>query len=304
MSVFYVLGFKGIMRTIACLMSADLCSGSANRGAEGREHDVQLEALQNEGKARGIIIEDIVWDTPETDWRRYDAVLVTTTWDYPLKRKAFFDVLARIDQCTALFNPLALMRWNVDKKYLRTLAEKGVPSIPAVWAKTADVESVHKAFGALQSNDIIIKPRFGANAWRQARLKYGEALPQAENLPPEACFMQPFLPSVASYGEVSLLYYDGVFSHGVRKIPGPSDYRVQSGYGGREIDHTPDQNERSVAQMAIAALPELPLYARIDMVRDTHNQPVIMEVELIEPYHYPEQGPDFARRLFDALVRR
>jgi hypothetical protein len=289
---------------IASLMSADLCTGHPDRGEEGREHDVQLLALQTKGKKRGIQIEAIIWDTPDIDWARYDAVLVATPWDYPLKREAFFETLTRIDQQTKLFNPLTLMRWNVDKAYLKALAEHNVPSIPTVWADKADADTISKAFSALKCDEIVIKPRFGANAWRQVRLKRGAAIPPAADLPPEACFIQPFLTQITDYGEISLLYYEGVFSHGVRKIPGSGDYRVQSGYGGREIEHRPDQDEFAIARAAIAALPQMPLYARIDLVRNDADLPVVMEVELIEPYHYPEQGPGFAGRLLDGIIKR
>jgi glutathione synthase/RimK-type ligase-like ATP-grasp enzyme len=289
---------------IAFLTCAELRLGQPDRGPEGREHDVQMTALHQEASRRDVHIEEVIWDDPAINWGHYDAALVGTTWDYPLKRDRFFKTLARIDAQTFLLNPLSLMRWNLDKVYLADLAKKGVPSIPTLWADAADAEAVIPAFDALQADEIVIKPRIGANAWRQARLKRGEALPTHKNLPPDACFIQPFLSSVAKYGEISMLYYNGRFSHGVRKIPGEGDYRVQSGYGGREMDHHPDAQEQAVAKAAIAALPQLPLYARIDLVRNTQNQPVIMEVELIEPYHYPEQGEGFATPLLDGLLAR
>ncbi|PHS22528.1 MAG: hypothetical protein COA85_11295 [Robiginitomaculum sp.] len=287
---------------IAFLTCAELRPGQPGRGPEGREHDLQMAALHREAARRGLRIDEVIWDDPAIDWAGFDAALVGTTWDYPQKRDLFFEKLAHIDAQTALFNPLALMQWNLDKAYLADLANKGVPSIPAIWADAADAHSITSAFDALQADEIVIKPRIGANAWRQARLKREEALPDPQDLPPDACFIQPFLPGIAKYGEISMLYYDGRFSHGVRKIPGRGDYRVQSGYGGREVDHHPDVQECAVAKAAIAALPHLPLYARIDLVRDTSNQPVIMEVELIEPYHYPEQGEGFARPLLDGLL--
>ena len=43
--------------------------------------------------------------------------------------------------------------------------------------------------------------------------------------------LQPYLETVETEGELSALYFDGVFSHGVRKIPVPGDYRVQDDFG-------------------------------------------------------------------------
>jgi hypothetical protein len=46
-----------------------------------------------------------------------------------------------------------------------------------------------------------------------------------------------------------------------------------------------------------------PLYARIDMVRLADGRLAVMEAELIEPYLYPLQGPEFGAMLADAVLR-
>ncbi len=289
---------------IAYLMSAGLLPGAPGRGADGREHDLQLAALQQAGRVHGVDFAPVVWNAPGTPWQDHDAALVGTAWDYAQNREAFFETLAHLDARLPLFNPLALMRWNADKGYLRALAQKGVPSIPAVWAERADAAAISRAFETLGADDLVIKPRVGAGAWRQARLHRGAPLPAPDALPPGPCLMQPFLPSLPRYGEVSLLYYDGRYSHAARKIPRPGDYRVQSSYGAHEISHSPDARERACARAVMAALPQMPFYARIDLVRDAQDRPVVMEVELIEPYHYPEQGPQFASMLVQGLLSR
>ena len=45
-----------------------------------------------------------------------------------------------------------------------------------------------------------------------------------------------------------------------------------------------------------------PLYARIDMVRLPAGELAVMEAELIEPYLYPEQGPELGERLAAAVA--
>ena len=55
----------------------------------------------------------------------------------------------------------------------------------------------------------------------------------------------------------------------------------------------------------IAALPfSDALYARIDMARLPSGALAVMEAELIEPYLYPEQGPDLGERLAEAVRAR
>lgn len=289
---------------IAFLMSADLHADAPNRHKYSYEHDLQFGALHKEGARRGIVFEAVIWDAPNIDWARFDAVLVGTTWDYVQKRDGFFARLEAIANARPLFNPLSLMRWNADKSYLRDLAARGVPTVPTMWADAASAAFIAQAFDAFATTDmLVVKPRIGAGGWRQACLARGAALPPADLLPPAACLVQPFLPAIVEYGEISLLFYDGVFSHCARKRPAIGDYRVQSDYGGCEVAHDPDAGELAVAKAALAALPSPPLYARIDLVRNIENQPVVIEVELIEPYHYVDQGPHFARPFLDGLVK-
>jgi len=60
---------------------------------------------------------------------------------------------------------------------------------------------------------------------------------------------------------------------------------------------------RPVARAALAALPERPLYARIDGV-ETAAGFQIMEVEVNEPGLFFPHAPAAAVRMADALLRR
>ena len=109
--------------------------------------------------------------------------------------------------------------------------------------------------------------------------------------------MQPFLPEIAE-GELSLLFFDGVFSHAVRKRPRPGDYRVQVQYGGttEAVDVTATLVER--ARACVLAAPSLPVYARVDgVIKD--GQFLLMELEVFEPLMFlswhPEAPARFAR---------
>ena len=117
--------------------------------------------------------------------------------------------------------------------------------------------------------------------------------------------LQPFLPAIAKEGELSFIFIDGELSHALRKMPAEGDYRIQSLYGGQESIHNPTQEEITSAKAIIAAIPfETPLYARIDMLRMEDGALAVMEAELIEPYLYPEQGPQLGERLARAIAER
>ncbi len=49
---------------------------------------------------------------------------------------------------------------------------------------------------------------------------------------------------------------------------------------------------------------EVPLYGRIDLVADADGDPILMELELIEPNLYLSQAPGAADRVAAAIVRR
>ena len=114
--------------------------------------------------------------------------------------------------------------------------------------------------------------------------------------------VQPFLESVTTEGEYSFLFFDGEFSHCALKRPAAGDYRVQSLYGGREVMHEPSEHEIAACKLVLAAARERLLYARVDMVRYA-DELALIELEVVEPYLYPEQGPQLGER-FEQLARQ
>ena len=117
---------------------------------------------------------------------------------------------------------------------------------------------------------------------------------------------QPFVKSVTTSGEISLIFFAGEYSHSVLKTPKPGDFRVQEEHGGQIKSFEPD---REIIEFAIRTLRNVPgdtLFARVDVVLLSNNQPALMEVELIEPslyLSYNRQSPkrftasaDHARR--------
>ena len=117
--------------------------------------------------------------------------------------------------------------------------------------------------------------------------------------------IQPYLPAVASEGEYSFVFCGGELSHCALKVPAEGDYRVQSMYGARERIHRPSaaELERARAVLGVGGGEDL-LYARVDMVRGLGGELELMELELVEPYLYPEQGPQLGPAYARALASR
>lgn len=286
---------------VAFLTASCMFKSSPDARKDHWEHDLEFGALQPACAAVGIQLEARIWDSPDFDPAIYDAVVVGTCWDYMEKPEAFGDCLTRCASESSLLNPLDIVRWNKRKTYLKDLADRGAPMIPTIWAEAASAETISAAFEALGCDDIVVKPVLGAGAWRQARIRRGEPLPAADKLPPADCMIQPFLPSVSNEGEYAFLFFNRRFSHCALKRPADGDYRVQSEYGGSESIHEPSEEELALAQSVLESVEGDLLYARVDMLRGLDGKLALIELELIEPYLYPEQGPKIGQNFAAAL---
>ncbi|MEQ8403720.1 MAG: hypothetical protein RKE49_01390 [Oceanicaulis sp.] len=295
------------MTRFCFLTSADMMKDRPGAREDWIEYELEFGALSRACAAVGIELVSQIWDEafePEG----YAGFMVGTVWDYPPKLQTFLATLDRLHACAPVFNPPHLVRWNIEKTYLRDLASAGAPSIPTLWADRADAATIEGAFAALGADRIVVKPLVGGGAWRQALISKGEAIPPAHELPPGACLIQPFLPSVPDEGEYSFIFFGGQFSHALQKLPKAGDYRVQSIFGAREVVHQPREGEldlcRKVLKAAAITGEDDLLYARVDMVRGLDGALAVMELEVIEPYLYPEQGPDMGAVFAKALKKK
>lgn len=282
--------------------------------------EVDDAALHRALAARGARFECPVWDDPAVDWRRFDAVLIRTTWDYQDKLASFLGWAERTAAATRLDNPWPVVRWNTHKHYLRDLAAAGVPLAPTVWLERGgrvDVAAVVRQHGWAEG---FVKPCVGATAretLRFAATRSGCAAAQAHVdrlLPHEDLMLQPFLPAVLTRGEWSAVFVDGAITHCVRKIPVPGDYRVQDDFGARDEPYAASAAERELAVAAMAAAVRAGgpcpgadgrplLYGRADFLW-ADGGCVLTELELVEPSLFFRHAPHAADRLAAVWLRR
>ena len=289
------------MKHVAFLSAACMLKDNPEARKDYWEYDLEISALAPACRDAGIELVTRIWDDPDFDASQYDAAVIGTCWDYMQKPAAFEAALEAMAGKTRLLNPFETFRWNQRKTYLKDLAARGAPMIPTLWADRADAATIAGAFDALGSDDIVVKPVLGGGAWRQARIRRGEALPAPEMLPIAECMVQPFLPAVSQEGEYAFLFFGREFSHCARKLPAAGDYRVQSEYGGREEIHHPTADELALARSVLECVEGDLLYARVDMLRGLDGKLALIELELIEPYLYPEQGPQMGAAFARAL---
>ncbi|WP_338446308.1 hypothetical protein V5F89_00450 [Pelagerythrobacter marensis] len=293
------------MAQVGFLACAETLPGDGPRRADAFEHDLEVAALRPALAARGMDLVEIDWRAPVDRFAPFDAVLIGTSWDYQDRADAF---LARLEDLEArgvkVHNPPAAVRWNLDKWYLRELEEAGATIVPTIWEDNPGRAEVAAAMDAFATDRVVVKRRIGAGGEGQHSFTR-ETLPDSGWTMGRAAMIQPFLPAILEEGEFTFVFVEGAFSHAVNKRAAKGEYRIQSLFGGTEALYFPGAEDLARAAEVLAALPfDDLLYTRIDMVRLPSGELAVMEAELIEPYLYPEQGPELGERLAAALAAR
>ena len=231
------------------------------------------------------------WRDTSVDWSAYELVVVRSTWDYQNRLDEFMSTLQRIDRSgTVLANALNTVEWNISKRYLAELASQGVDIVPTHWGRAGTLPDAAGLFATLGCDELVLKRVVGAGAQDAYRLRNGKTKTiwdeVQETYTDHDWMAQPFLDSVLNEGELSLFFFNGEFSHAVRKVPQAGDYRVQEEYGSTLTRTDPDADLRTAADVVMSRISDAPPYARVDLVRGTTGAYQLMELELIEPALY------------------
>ena len=246
------------------------------------------------------------WKTPDVDWDSWDVVYLAATWDYPDEPDRFIEVLEAVDRSRAvLVNPLDVVRWSVQKTYLGDLTERGVAVVPTEFFERFDECPAESLYRRFDTDTLVFKPVIGANAQHAflvPRPDLERTRPGMASAFASRPFMvQPCMQAIYDDGEYSLMYVGGEFSHAIRKVPKPGDFRVQEEHGSTIIAATPTAAMRAVSEQAISAAGSDLLYARSDLVRDEQGGYRIMELELVEPSLYLRMDDTAPARFAAAL---
>jgi hypothetical protein len=256
----------------------------------------------------GWQIDTISWRDKTIDWNDFEAVIIRTPWDYQRDPAAFLNVLATIDASSArLENSLDIVKWNLNKGYLRELEAKGVNIVPTLWKERGiDKTDVDEWLRYFNTSVVVLKPTVSATAEFTYRLTGFK--PELTEIFAEREYMvQPFMPNIVTEGEYSLFYFSGEYSHTILKTPKPLDFRVQEEHGGIITAVKPPEKVIETARSVFDLISPAPLYARIDLVRDDADNFALMELELIEPALYfrmDEESPARFARAFDKRMGR
>ncbi len=254
---------------------------------------------------RGCRVTGAPWDGPREAFDGADAVVLRSTWGYYRALDAFRAWTEAIAASTRLFNPIELVRWNLRKDYVAKLDAAGV-RVPRSFVVPCDAAAVGRVFDETGWDRAVVKPASGASGHSVELLQRPTIAKQIAALSDEArasgVVVQEFLPEIGE-GELSLAYFDGVFSHALRKRPPPGEFRSNSRFNPTRTAETPPSEVTAQGAACLASLPTMPLYARVDgVVRD--GTLIVIEVEVLEPALFMDFEPASAERFAEATLKR
>ena len=268
-----------------------------------------LARLQRALDLAGIAAQPTPWTAHVDDasgLRGFARVLPLLAWGYHFDHTRWLRACATWQrEGIAMANPASVLAWNSDKRYLSGLAARGVAIPITTFTDQLRQDDIEQMFDATGADELIVKPAISGGAWKTVRVRRGDVIDPIDGT---TMLVQPYLPTIETEGETSLLYFGGVLSHVVNKRPVPGEFRVQEEFGGMyRVIEEPPTGAIALAEQVLAAIDAPLLYARIDMVPDAEGRWLLMEAELIEPDFYlgsdPAQGAGFARALRESLIQ-
>ena len=260
--------------------------------------------------------EEVSWNDPEADWDAYDLVAVRFTWDYTWHHEEFVAWARRVGD--HLHNSPDVIVWNADKHYMADLAADGIPVVETAYLEPGQLlEDVDR--------EIVVKPTISGGARLTGRFSPAEA-EAARNLVAEihgtgwTAMVQPFTASVDTKGETAITLIDGEITHVLRKnaVLRPDEVAPlrDDDIRAAEAMYNPDlvvpgsatEAELEVARQVVATVERrfdyLPLYARVDLLAGENGEPLLLELEAVEPNLYHPLAPGSADLLARAIVAR
>ncbi len=261
-----------------------------------------LEAL----RAEGAEAEPAIWDDAQYPWASRRLVVIRSTWDYPGRREAYLAWAESTSGVVRLENDPATLRWNTDKGYLAEFERRGHAVVPTTVLEEGTMAGLERLLAARGWDDAVVKPLVGAGGYDTFRVRAGRVTaagePLAAALARTRLLVQPFLP-VVEEGELSLLFFDGGFSHAARKRPAPGEFRVQEQFGGSTLPAVASPADVALGERIVAALDRCPLYARLDFLHSPDGW-LLSEVELTEPSMFLALDPAAPARFARAVLAR
>ena len=266
---------------------------------------LEQELLKSAFEAQGLKVDITYWDNPTYEWQETKSVLFRTIWDYFERFNEFWEWLEQVKTKTRLINSYELIKWNIDKHYLKDMSSWGIETVPTYFADKGCNMKLHEIAKRNQWKDLVIKPAISASAFKtykilaneiQVNEKLFNSLVQERNM-----LVQPYFETITQLGEASLMVFDGKFTHAILKKAQPGDFRVQDDFGGTVHNYIPTKAEINFAEKVFETCKTKPVYGRVDIVWDNDKNFYLSELEIIEPELWIRNYPKCAERIAEAV---
>jgi len=259
---------------------------------------LEYQYLKAALEAKGLKVERTYWDNPDYDWSQTKAIVFRTIWDYFERFDEFWPWLQAVQAHTKLVNPMNLIAWNIDKHYLKDLDQWGIPIVPTIFVDKSHPLPLELLAKNNNWEAVVVKPAIAGGGyltykwtqeeWPKAQLLFEELVGQRDML------VQGFVESITTKGEISLMVFDGIYTHAILKKAKSGDFRVQDDFGGTVHPYQARDSEIALAEKVMALCDPVPAYGRVDIVWDQRGQPMVSELEIIEPELWVRECPESA----------
>lgn len=269
------------------------------------------QAVERALVERSYDVRGVVWSDADVDWSSFDVLVVRSCWEYYERSAAFQTWLDEIGgQVRHVINPVDVVEWNMHKSYLEGLGANGVAVAPTVCVEQGTSECLSDICEREHWDTVVVKPAIGTSSdgvWRttapgstEANERFRAAVAKGDLL------VQQFVPEIAS-GELSMIFFEGEYSHASRTVPETSDFRAHHSFGASSKSVTPSEDVRETGEAVLDVAseihgidPEDLAYARVDGV-ERDGSFVLLELELIEPYLGLSAVDGAVERFVDAI---
>ena len=214
---------------------------------------------------------------------RRAVTVLRSPWDYVDHHDEFLAWARESAAVSALWNPLALVRWNTHKAYLLDLHERGAPVVPTVVLLGGSAASLDGICDAQGWNSVVVKPAVASGGKGARRADVGDAAPRPTSTfcsRAATCSCSSTCPRSTDEGEWSVVLVDGAGQPRAAQAAG----RTATTACRRSGAAAPSGSSRarcspSSRRACARCCPRPALYARIDLV-SIAGQWHVMEVEV------------------------
>jgi hypothetical protein len=205
-------------------------------------------------RQRGLQAQWMSWDDPEVG--DADLVILRATRDYPSRLDEF---LAWTTGVQNLLNPPAVVSWNVDRRYLADLADRGVPTVPGVEYAAGDrVELPH-------TGSVFVSPAVGTGT----RCFSDRSAAAAHVAELQKAGQRALVQAAGADPQTVLVFLGGAASHA---------FTTQDHSALRQGEPDFEIWDVGAAALAAAANPGELLYARVHLIGSR-----VLELQLVDP---------------------